>query len=249
MHDIPHTAFSHLTDRIFSKKGESYHESIFSAYLSSRPDLKRIFAKHKVDISKFLDLSKFPFLSAEKPNLSIDRLDYVFREMALNGEGELANNLSRKLIVLEKHLAFADIESARIFAKRFVRFNNSNWFNKDKSQRAKVLARLLTYALQKRIIVKSDFFKLSEIEILRKLEASGDLLILTQLNQLREKKRPTERKDVFKTTQSRALDPAVHTPDLLWNWERLTSLDKKYKLAIERLLAKNKPPKNKSRRK
>jgi len=78
LHDISHTAFSHVGDYIFENKNEDYHEQKFESVLldSEVPD---ILIKYNYHISQILQ-GGFDILEQPLPFLCADRLDYTLRD-------------------------------------------------------------------------------------------------------------------------------------------------------------------------
>lgn len=61
LHDISHTAFSHLIDYVLDVEDEDFHEKRFEAVLNS-PELIRILHQSGLAVSEFLHLDKFTIL-------------------------------------------------------------------------------------------------------------------------------------------------------------------------------------------
>ena len=78
LHDVSHTAFSHVGDWVFNKeyKDIDYQNSIHEEFLETR-GLSKILRKHGVDPKQVLPTEKLaPALEQPRPNASADRLDY-----------------------------------------------------------------------------------------------------------------------------------------------------------------------------
>lgn len=78
LHDVSHTAFSHVGDWIFNKENQDkdYQNSIHPAYLS-QSGLEQILNKHGYQIEQILPSGDlFPALENTLPNLCADRIDY-----------------------------------------------------------------------------------------------------------------------------------------------------------------------------
>ncbi|WEK21521.1 MAG: HD domain-containing protein [Candidatus Pedobacter colombiensis] len=82
LHDISHTAFSHVGDYVFENGEENYHEQIYAEVLLNS-EVPAILMKHGYHIDQILN-GNFPILEQPLPHLCADRLDYTLRD-ALHG--------------------------------------------------------------------------------------------------------------------------------------------------------------------
>ncbi|NIR30385.1 MAG: HD domain-containing protein, partial [Gammaproteobacteria bacterium] len=92
LHDISHTAFSHVIDFVFDDhSGQSYHEKK-KEELVAASDVPEILGRHGMDWRGLMDEARFPLLEQSSPDLCADRLDYFFRDLeflGLAGDGEI----------------------------------------------------------------------------------------------------------------------------------------------------------------
>ena len=79
LHDISHTAFSHLVDYVFDNEEEDYHEKRYETVLKNK-ELMMVLKKHGFSINQFFDLEQFKLLEYPLPYLSADRIDYTLRD-------------------------------------------------------------------------------------------------------------------------------------------------------------------------
>nr|WP_068892014.1 HD domain-containing protein [Pedobacter panaciterrae] len=78
LHDISHTAFSHVGDYVFDNTEENYHEQVFKEVLLSS-DIPEILSWHGYHIDEVIN-GTFNILEQEAPRLCADRLDYTLRD-------------------------------------------------------------------------------------------------------------------------------------------------------------------------
>lgn len=78
LHDISHTAFSHVGDYVFDNIEENYHEQVFEDVLRSS-DIPEILSWHGYDIDQVIN-GTFNILEQAIPKLCADRLDYTLRD-------------------------------------------------------------------------------------------------------------------------------------------------------------------------
>ncbi|WP_214226569.1 HD domain-containing protein [Pedobacter sp. B4-66] len=78
LHDISHTAFSHVGDYVFDNTEENYHEQIFEEVLKSS-DIPEILSWHGYHVDEVVK-GVFNILEQPMPKLCADRLDYTLRD-------------------------------------------------------------------------------------------------------------------------------------------------------------------------
>ncbi len=78
LHDVSHTAFSHVGDYVFDHVEEDYHEKVFAEiiYNSQIPD---VLMKYGFSVDEIL-YGTFSILEQPMPFLCADRLDYTLRD-------------------------------------------------------------------------------------------------------------------------------------------------------------------------
>jgi hypothetical protein len=79
LHDVSHTAFSHVVDFLYNNSDQDYHERLYAATIAGS-DVPAILARHGYDWRDFLDESRFPLLEQPLPAICADRLDYFCRD-------------------------------------------------------------------------------------------------------------------------------------------------------------------------
>lgn len=78
LHDVSHTAFSHVGDWIFNKQNQEkdYQNSIHDVYLKNS-GLEKILNKYHISIDEIMPIQElFPALECSLPSMCADRLDY-----------------------------------------------------------------------------------------------------------------------------------------------------------------------------
>jgi len=81
LHDIPHTAFSHVIDFVFkdTNPNHEFHEK-FHKKIILQSEIPTILKKFNfVDIDRILDEHNFSLLEKSLPDLCADRIDYTLR--------------------------------------------------------------------------------------------------------------------------------------------------------------------------
>jgi len=83
LHDVSHTAFSHVGDYVFENKEENYHEQVYADVLL-KSEIPAILLKYGYHIDQVLN-GDFPILEQPLPDLCADRLDYTLRDSLHGG--------------------------------------------------------------------------------------------------------------------------------------------------------------------
>lgn len=82
LHDVSHTAFSHVGDYVFENLAEDFHEQVFEEVVV-QSEIPKVLQQHGYDIQQIFQ-GKFDILEQPLPALCADRLDYTLRD-AIHG--------------------------------------------------------------------------------------------------------------------------------------------------------------------
>lgn len=83
LHDVSHTAFSHVGDYVFENSEENYHELVYADVLLAS-EVPAVLLKHGYHIDDVLK-GRFDILEQPLPDLCADRLDYTLRDAVHGG--------------------------------------------------------------------------------------------------------------------------------------------------------------------
>ena len=191
LHDISHTAFSHVTDELFGAPDLAQDQRHRSFLLGS--DVSKILYMHGLDPEEVADIEKHGLLEREPPRLCADRVDYSLREFAprLNGNRE---RLLRSLTVFDGRLVFDNREMAEYFAFRYLNTHMHKVASVEKTVRQHLFAQALRAALEESVISVEDLFHDDE-HVLRKLTSSRSPRIAATLGLLSRKLKLEEDED------------------------------------------------------
>ena len=90
LHDISHTAFSHVIDYVVDNHDhQSYHEDK-KAWSVAQSDVPAVLVQHGIDLETVLHEENFALLEQPAPRLCADRLDYFLRDSVDLGLATLA---------------------------------------------------------------------------------------------------------------------------------------------------------------
>lgn len=225
LHDVPHTAFSHVIDFVFGNgENSSFHEQ-FHEYFLHGSDAIKILAKHKIDWHYLYEMHRYKLLDRDLPDLCMDRLDYFFRDMYTDKyiDKKEINLILDNLVRFENYLAFRDKKIAKITARKFREGNDRLWCNPMQATLYRLFAGVLKIALFDNVITFRDLFSTDDLvyEKLLKSKHSNVLKRLKQIKNLKVQEDP-DNFDYHVQTKIRVIDPYVLQKDKL---VRLSVLD------------------------
>jgi HD superfamily phosphohydrolase len=217
LHDVSHTAFSHVIDHVFHDQGtQSYHERQKEWWLG-RTDAPAILARHGLDWRDYLDDEEFPLLEQPLPRLCADRLDYFLRDGSALGvmtDAEVRAVLDH-LAVRDGRMAVDDVNVARLLGERFMKADDSSWSNPDELVLYELAARAIRAALEHGVVAEEELWG-TDAALWRHLHESAQPEVVRWVR-LAEG-RPEFVNDATRPTiqirpKVRAIDPDVATPD------------------------------------
>ncbi|CAH2462450.1 MULTISPECIES: HD domain-containing protein [Bacillus] len=213
LHDVSHTAFSHVIDYVFDNENESYHEEIFSSVVKNS-EIPAILSKHGYNYEDILlDDSKWTLLERSAPELCADRVDYTLRDMYTYGYISLeeAQNFLDDLIEVNGRMVLQNIEIAEWFTKAYYKevidffMKPINIYGND------MLAKTLKLALHKKVIHADDFL-LEDHELISKLQLCKDQevdALLRKVHPSIEVKEDRNEYDLHQKNKVRLIDPPL----------------------------------------
>ena len=80
LHDISHTAFSHVADFVFGRLQEHDYQDSKLEKAFQVQGINKILRKHKINPKFILNEKNFSLLERNLPTLCADRLDYTFQD-------------------------------------------------------------------------------------------------------------------------------------------------------------------------
>jgi hypothetical protein len=131
LHDVSHTAFSHVIDYVFDgHDSQSYHDEKKEEYVA-QTDLPAILAAHGYDWHIFLQEENYPLLEQPSPRLCADRLDYFLRDsldLWLGTQDDVALALAN-LVVADGRIATHSLATAQWLGYTFIQADDISWAN------------------------------------------------------------------------------------------------------------------------
>jgi hypothetical protein len=175
LHDVSHTAFSHVIDYVFDgHDDQSYHDRVQAAYVA-RTDLPDLLAGFGYDWRDLLDEARYPLLEQPAPALCADRLDYFFRDsLDLKlGTLEAIQHAVDRLTVWQGRIATDDLDVARWIAYTYLAADEASWANFREVGLYEVCAQAIRLGLEQNVITPDDFWG-EDAAVWAKLRAAPD---------------------------------------------------------------------------
>jgi len=212
LHDVPHTAFSHVIDFIFGRaQNQDYHEEHHNRIVmnSEIPNI----VKNDFSIERLMEDKNFPLLERSIPDLCADRLDYFLRDGLKIGvlNKESVKKILDNLVVKDNEIVCADRDVARMMATTFLECSNRFWSPALNSALYQILADAIKIAMDKKIITEDDLFGTDD-ELLEKIRSAKIKEIDEKLDLLNPSLKiveDKERYDFHSNGKARFIDPKV----------------------------------------
>ncbi|MFB5558497.1 HD domain-containing protein [Bacillus cereus] len=213
LHDVSHTAFSHVIDYVFDNEDESYHEEIFSSVVKNS-EIPAILAKHGYNYEDILlDDSKWTLLERSAPELCADRVDYTLRDMYTYGYISLeeVHRFLEDIIAVEGKMVVQSVEMAEWFTETYYKevidffMKPMNIYGND------MLAKTLKLSLHKKVIHADDFL-LEDEEFISKLQQCNDPEVEALLSKVHPNVKVKEDRndyDLHQKNKVRLIDPPL----------------------------------------
>ena len=240
LHDVSHTAFSHVIDYVFDGHDtQGYHEEKKIEYVSGT-DIPDTLAQHGYDWQDFMDEEAFTLLEQPSPHLCADRLDYFLRDsrdLGLATDGEVAVALEH-LCTHEGCIVSTDLDSARWLGTTFIAADKASWANFREVGLYELAARAIRRGLEIGVLVEADIWG-TDRPAWEKLQASTDPQLQYDLHRVSAETRfewDEENPEFRVSTKLRSIDP-----DILINGsvKTLSALDPEFAAHRKEYLTQN----------
>jgi HD superfamily phosphohydrolase len=159
LHDVSHTAFSHVGDYVFDNTDEDYHEKIFAEILC-KSEVPDVLLKYGYNISDILH-GTFDILEQPLPALCADRLDYTLRDGVHGGviSRQRARQFLKAIVLSGGKIAVNDENEAAWINEAFEKLNNEMFKLPLHLYANGKMAELIKRFLNKGLLTENDLFK------------------------------------------------------------------------------------------
>lgn len=233
LHDINHTAFSHVIDYLLGnpqlqEHGDKNHENILR-----NSSIPKLLERHNIKIGELLEKDKFSLLEKPLPDLCCDRIDYCLRDSLLYGTStsEDINLLLDSFIVYNKEIIVKNKKNALKLASVYLNTSRELWVNHIQSGIFQLSADAFKMGLQKGIIAEKDFY-LTDSMLLNKLIQANESEIIEKFTVIRNhgvKKGSKDDYDFIAYGKARYIDPKFIENNKI---KRVSGIDEGFRKAI-----------------
>ena len=178
LHDISTPVFSHVSD---FRKGDALTQTATeeptARIIRGDAELGRLLAEDGLTASQVEDYHIYPIADNEIPQLSADRLEYMFPSgMALDGSWTMEEicRCYNDLTILKNEegrdeLGFRSLEVAELYCEHFCMIGHILQLNENKLT-LQLLGQIMNMAEKAGLLSESDFMTLSEREVIERLD-------------------------------------------------------------------------------
>jgi HD superfamily phosphohydrolase len=161
LHDVSHTAFSHVIDYVFDgHDSQSYHDGKKAEYMA-QTDIPEVLAGHGYSWRDFVYEENYPLLEQPAPRLCADRLDYFLRdsqELGLATTADVQFALDH-LVVADGRIATDSLPAAQWLGYTYIQADDASWSNFREVGVYELTAQALKIALDIGAITEADFWQ------------------------------------------------------------------------------------------
>lgn len=213
LHDISHTAFSHVVDFALNYKDEDYHEKIYKNIIEESyiPQILNSYGYDYKDI--LFNESKWTILEMSAPSLCADRIDYTLRDMyrygyILKQDIDLFLN---NLTIVNGEIMITSIEVSEWFTDTYYKEVIDFFLNPLNIYAYNKLSKAISVALNKNIITLDDLLKHDEY-VFNLMSNSTSIELQGLISSLNYNIKAVEDKnnyDIFTKNKLRLIDPHI----------------------------------------
>ncbi|MDX8360807.1 HD domain-containing protein [Cytobacillus sp. IB215316] len=213
LHDVSHTAFSHVVDYVYENENEDFHERIFDKIIE-QSDIPTILSNHGHDYKEILfPMEQWSILEQPLPELCADRIDYTLRDMHsyFNISKDEINKFLNSLIVKEEKICVKSLQSAEWFTETYYKEVIDFFMSPENVYSYHLLSKAIKISLQHKLITSDDLLD-DDYTLLSKLTTSNNaeiLAILQQINSNVKLELNNTHYDIHGKHKARLIDPAV----------------------------------------
>ena len=213
LHDISHTAFSHVIDYVFHRHdSQGYHDEKKLEYMHGTT-LPATLTRHGYDWQHYVEDENFPLVRAPFPALCADRLDYFLRDsltLKLGTSADVQTALEH-LIVYQNRIVVDDLPIARWLGYKFIAANEASWANFREVGLYELAALAIRRGLEIGVLSEDDIWG-TDHPAWEKLQASTDPELQYHLQRVNSETRfvwDNEKPEFWVSTKLRSIDPDI----------------------------------------
>ena len=243
LHDISHTAFSHVVDHAMGNTiADDFHEK-FTSQVIQHSTIPKILKKYHLTFEQLEKTDNL--LEKTEPNLCADRIDYFLRDNLVCYKflnEQQAKKIVDGLKIFKNNWVFSDEKIALLMAKKFLQTARYGWYNPQNNGGFHILGKIIRSSLQKKLISTHDLFGDDET-LFKKLCRIQDREIKKQILILKNLKTEINFNDYdyLSRLKFRAVDPLILQNGKIVRLSKIDGSFKKLFLDFKKYLQKGIP--------
>lgn len=210
LHDVGHTAFSHVADHVFDRTDQAFHEDEIWRIVT-RYGLDKCLDSLGYDPDTVLEIERFSVLEQDLPHLCADRLDYQLRDVYKYGliDREDINAILNDIILEGEQLVASDHDTAHTIVDISLLLQRQVYFNKENEAANLILKSLIESALEQSILTPDELFQTDQ-DVLNTLRSNAEFAeTLDALDQNLTVKQEPSQEGYSITRKRRTMNPCV----------------------------------------
>ena len=214
LHDVSHTAFSHVVDFALDNKDEDYHEKIYKNIIENS-EIPKILKNYGYDYKDILyNEFRWTILERPSPALCADRVDYTLRDMYHYGyitKDEIDSFISA-LCVVDGEIVVKSIKEAEWFVKTYYKEVIDFFLDPLKIYACDRLSKSIKVGLKNNIISIDDLSQTDNyvLDLLKKSKCEEAVLLIKEISSDVKVIIVDEKEyDIYQKNKTRLIDPTV----------------------------------------
>ncbi len=154
VHDIAHTAFSHVIDYVFNQAAtQNVHEQFHREIIFNSP-IPQIVHNYGLNIECIVDKHNYCLLEQDLPQLCADRVDYFLRDSLIYGisSPDEINLLFNSLATYQGEIVLTNQKAALMMAEKFMQTCVEFWSEPRQCGGYALMADIIRRAVDKKIL-------------------------------------------------------------------------------------------------
>ncbi|WP_086444014.1 HD domain-containing protein [Candidatus Enterococcus lemimoniae] len=215
LHDVSHTAFSHVIDLALSNKADNYHEQIKTA-LIERSTIPGLLNQYGFDHRQILfDDDQWGLLEQQAPLLCCDRIDYTLREVHRYFSVPLKEiqEFLGSITIIEGQIVLDSVDWATWFIDQYQKVVIDFFYDPRNICSYEWMAKAIQLGLENKEITWDDLL-MTDAAFLKKLKSSNSLQIRQLLDKMNHSLKfsvcsSEDNYDIYQKKKIRFVDPLV----------------------------------------
>ncbi|RYP12030.1 hypothetical protein DL765_007509 [Monosporascus sp. GIB2] len=218
LHDISHTAMSHVVDFALSEPGEASFHEVHKARFVRTTEIPAILTRHGFRDLKPLEEELYPLVEMPSPHLCADRLDYALRDTVSFGHVRL-EDAQRILASLKampsptsqhRLLVLRDEQLALLLGRGYMACDRDVWGNPAHADLYTRTAQLMKSLIKGGCVLEEELWTLSDEAFWSKMRQEVDHVGREAMNKLESEGLPDETGlPLSRNAKVRTLDPDI----------------------------------------